>query len=256
MCDNPDVSSRIPPRLIRCAAVAAAVLLIACYGATASAQQCGGLWSALQRASLPSVVADVYELRCRIRAAGDEQDGAITPQVLRLRDSAHLRNSARLRDLRRLDALFDAALEVCDGHAERALLAAAVATIPYRSFPALLPLTGISVTVPISIESDEDLRRRLRGLPAVLLPDTPESGDRDKLAHFFGAAWLEMRVKSAPLTCDAGLLVEYGELLFKLEGAVDERDLTVNALGARFADRIMDGLDAAPSAVFLSVPPR
>jgi hypothetical protein len=207
------------------------------------------------------VLAGVYELRCRIRAAGngdagngvadngDAGNGAAGNGVAGNGD-------ARQRDLGRLDALFDAALAICHDNVADALLVAALASLPYKRFPAVIPLAGISVTVPVSLESDGQYQQRLRNLPSMLLPDSPASGDRDKLPHFFGSAWLQMLLKSAPLACDIGILVEWCEQTFKLEGAADERDLLVNGLGARFADRIMEGRDAAPSRAFLSVPSR
>jgi hypothetical protein len=162
-------------------------------------------------------------------------------------------DSARTRDLARLDSLYIDAMTLAEGDVHEALLALALATLPYRRFPAVIPLTGISITVPVSLESVCAYDKRLRNLPSILLPDTPHWGDRDKLPHFFGSAWLRLALGNRPVTDAAGVLVEMFEETFKLEGAQDDRDLAVDRLGARFAERLMRAPRTRPSTMFRSM---
>lgn len=193
---------------------------------------CGSFWAGLRRVLLPRQLSLIYDLR-ELITAQDPPD----PRT-------------RQTDLQRLDAIYVHAVYLAEGDIALTLFALSVATLPYHTFPARVPLLGWSVTVPVSMESREDFLRRLANLPGLLLADSPPQLDRDKLPHFFGSAWLHCMLRDEDLTMAAGELIEYGEELFKLEGFRDERDLVVNRLGARFADALMRQRLVLPSDFF------
>lgn len=158
---------------------------------------------------------------------------------------------ARPCDLLRLDAIWERAVYLADGDAQDALLAAAMATLPYRRFPARLPVIGLEFTVPVSSESEEEFLRRLARLPGLLFADTPAGFDRDKLPHFFGSAWLQFQLREPDAVLFMGRTVEVLESGFELEGALDARDLRADRLGALFARTLQRGRFIRPSQMFL-----
>lgn len=192
------------------------------------------VWTGLRRILLPRELSLVYDLRALITA-----QQPLAPRT-------------RQADLRRLDAIYVHAVYLAEGDIALTLFALAVATLPYHTFPARIPLLGWSVTVPVSTESREDFSRRLANLPGLLLADSPPQLDRDKLPHFFGSAWLHCTLRDEELTMAAGELIEIGEEVFKLEGFRDERDLVANRLGASFADALMRQRRVLPSDIFMN----
>ena len=153
-------------------------------------------------------------------------------------------------DLRRVNEIYARALYFAEGNAAEALFVAAAATLPYRRFPARIPLIDAGIDVPVSTESEEMFSKRLRNLPGRLFADTPPSLDRDKLTHFFGSAYLQLKLNNPEIACGAGDLIEGFESLFKIEGFRDERDVRVNALGVRYARLLQRQIDVPPSLMF------
>ena len=196
------------------------------------------LWQEIRRYLLPDELAHVYELRAII---GSFTEFSHDPDP-RVRQA---------QDLSRLDSMYLRAIALCEGDIQEALVVIAAATLPYHTFPAVVPLTGIVFWVPVSTESAGDFNFRLHALPSQLFLDTPIGGDRDKLPHFFGSAWLYSVTKSNAIVTLIGRSVEIFESLFKLEGAFDERDMQSDSLGIEFAKQIMENNDALPSHVFL-----
>jgi hypothetical protein len=207
--------------------------------------------------------AEVAAVRCEdfpaVSRGGTTLAGLVLPRAWllqhRLRaDIAALERPACITgacDLRRLDAIWERALYLADGDAQDALLAAAMATLPYRRFPARLPLIGLVIIVPVSSEGEQEFQHRLSRLPGLLFADTPADFDRDKLPHFFGSAWLQLLMHEPDAVLAAGHMVEILEGGFKLDGALDARDLRADRLGALFARTLQRGHFIRPSQMFL-----
>lgn len=195
----------------------------------------GGHWTFLRRLLLPREISLAYELRALIAA-----QQPLAPR-------------SRTGDLRRLDAIYLRAVYLAEGDPFLALIALSIATLPYHTFPARVPLLGITVTVLVSTESHEAFERRMTNLPGMLLRDTPRSLDRDKLPHFFGSAWMQCVTANSSLVESAGEMLEFGEMMFKLEGSRDERDIVVNRLGAAFAMALQRHRCVLPSDMFKSM---
>ncbi len=194
-----------------------------------------GVWPVIRRLLLPKELSVAYDLRALIAAQ--------RPLAPRSREG----------DLRRLDAIYLRAVYLAEGDPFVALLALSLATLPYHTFPARVPLLGITVTVPVSTESHEAFERRMTNLPGMLLRDSPHSLDRDKLPHFFGSAWMQCVLSNAAVVESAGEILEFGEELFKLEGSRDERDIVVNRLGIAFAVALQQHRRVLPSDIFKSM---
>jgi len=193
------------------------------------------VWRILRRVLFPFELAVMYELREYIS------------------DLPLPESRTRETDLQRLDEIYDHAVYLAEGDAKTALLASAWATLPYHRFPAVVPLLGWTVTVPVSTESVASYRRRLANLPGKLFLDSPPSLDRDKLPHFFGSAWMQCVFNAPELVDTAGEMIELFEAVFKLEGSRDPRDIIANRLGICFAMYLQSRLAVRPSDIFRTI---
>jgi hypothetical protein len=216
-------------------ALACALFLILSAGAAAQSLL-DGVWPYFRGAMLPRAWEKVYELRAAIRG--------FTHDTSNIDPAAH-----RLHDLVLVDSIYFAAVDLCDGNIREAVFVCSVATLPYHSFPAVIPLTGIVIRVPVSTESRAAFERRMTALPGQLFADTPSGGDRDKLPHFFGSTWLYLMTRNDDLVHFLGHCVEFFESVFKLEGSEDERDIHADDLGAAFGRLLLEHADAKPSEV-------
>ncbi len=159
-------------------------------------------------------------------------------------------DTSREASLARLDSIFLKALEITEGDMEESLFISAISTIPYKSFLATLPVLGGAVSVPVSFESAEAFLLRREHLPTHLLRASPREGDRDKLPHFFGSAWLQLRLRNPAVARSLGYGVEVFERMFFLEGAFDDRDIDANILGIAFAEALMRERNVLPSRMW------
>jgi hypothetical protein len=120
-----------------------------------------------------------------------------------------------------------------------------------------LPLVGSLLWVPLTSEFQEEFLRRRSDLPSRLYADTPPGvfGDRDKLQHFFGAAFLTYVFESGNAASRVGKFLEWGEDALVVEGALDQRDLRANGQGEAFASCLLRGKAVLPSMFFTTVLP-
>jgi hypothetical protein len=90
-------------------------------------------------------------------------------------------------------------------------------------------------------------------LPKNLFFDSPQNnfGDKDKLAHFFGSAFLSYESKFFDLGKLIGYFVEAFEESFKVQSSVDIRDLDVNEYGRFFGELLKENDNLLPSQIFL-----
>lgn len=216
---------------------AASALFFSLASASPAQPGSGGWWPAVRRFLLPDELAGVYELREAIRSL--RSDTTFDDPLIH-----------RRHDLDMVDSIYLRSLDICEGNVRDALVICAVATLPYHTFPAIIPLTGIVIWIPVSTESRETYERRLAALPGQLYPDSPRNGDRDKLPHFFGSAWLYVVIRHAPSVSLIGRIVEVFESVFKLEGSQDERDIDANAGGILFGKMLLERDHALPSEAF------
>jgi hypothetical protein len=118
---------------------------------------------------------------------------------------------------------------------------------------------GVSVSglgpllwLPLTAEFEEDFEARIARLPSALYPDSPPgpAGDRDKLQHFFGSAFLTFFSESVETADEAGRFVEWGEGAFIVDGMSDDRDLRADRHGQDFGLRLRADPSALPSESF------
>ena len=148
-------------------------------------------------------------------------------------------------DVRAVDAVYVRAMQMTNNNTAMALLLAAIATFDHR-------LVGLKVPVfqlffPLSNESLEQFNWRVNNLPVQLYADTPPSGDRDKLQHFFGSAFLTFIFESRDVAERFGDFVEEGEDTFIVDGVLDNRDLRADRQGQDFGIALLGDNNRLPS---------
>lgn len=150
-------------------------------------------------------------------------------------------------DRQAVDAIFNRALHLCWNNTGEALLICLLSTIDHRSFGIELPLVGDILWFPLTSEFPEEFQRRVHALPRDLYPDTPPEGDRDKLQHFFGSAFLTILTEDPGAAERSGWFVEWGEERFIVGGVNDVRDLRADLQGAKFGLGLMSDIELRPS---------
>ncbi len=150
-------------------------------------------------------------------------------------------------DMRAVDAIYLRALRLVEYEIGRALFLSMVATMEHRKLGIHLGPLG-TMSMPLTFEEDSLFRARIQNLPARIYDDSPqdEHGDKDKLQHFFGSAYLAY-VSSPDVARTAGDLIEKGEATFIVGGVDDPRDRRANRQGERFGTDLVYVKNLLPS---------
>ncbi|MDI6767134.1 MAG: hypothetical protein QME52_09960 [Bacteroidota bacterium] len=151
-------------------------------------------------------------------------------------------------DLRSVDAIYIQALKLTYDNTAIALLLSLVACFDHRFVGLKVPV--FALFFPLSNESEEEFRQRVSNLPRFLYSDTPAGkiGDRDKLQHFFGSAFLAFIFESQQVADNFSDFIEQGEKTIIVDGVLDERDIRANRDGQRFGLALLDNNHLLPSA--------
>ena len=152
-------------------------------------------------------------------------------------------------DINAVDAVFDEAMRLSWNNVYEALFLSFVATMDHSKFGVRLPVVGPILWVPLTSEFEDEFRVRVNALPKNLYNDSPASvsGDRDKLQHFFGSAFLAYIFESREASERVGEFIEWGEDKVIVDGALDERDFRANRQGQEFGLKLLDDSSAMPS---------
>jgi hypothetical protein len=134
-------------------------------------------------------------------------------------------------------------MDYTHGDLESALFASMLGTIEHEILP--LHVIGIHISLPLTTESSSRFALRVSHLPEHLYHTT--EGDRDKIQHFFGNAWIKQVAGMDWLAQVAGWLVEKGEGLFVDGSDDDPRDLHADYDGIRFSTEATVNSNSPPS---------
>lgn len=156
-------------------------------------------------------------------------------------------------DLTLVDSIYLRAVNIADEDYSEALLATTFTTIPYREVPIVVPLIKSLIYYPLVSANDSTFKKKNRNLPRYLFIDSPDNdyGDLDKLAHFFGNAFIGYSENILDLSHLIGYFVESFEEDFKVDSRVDYRDLDVNSYGNYFGKLLEKHNELLPSQVML-----
>lgn len=152
-------------------------------------------------------------------------------------------------DLAMVDSIYKRAIHFYNDDYEEALLALTFATIPYRRVPIVIPLIKSRLYYPLISANDSISNLKNQNLPNQLFYDSPDNdyGDKDKLAHFFGNAFIGYAENILNLADVFGYFVEAFEEDFKAQSEVDFRDVDVNWYGVLFGDLLETNKKILPS---------
>lgn len=155
-------------------------------------------------------------------------------------------------DLNILDSLYLKAVIFYNGDVSEALLALAFATLPFNKMPVTIPFTGIKLNLKLPSVNQKLFNLKKANLPGRVFFDSPQRGgqDKDKVAHFFGNAFLSYNIRFINLSKFLGLFIEHFESAFKVSGGVDFRDLQTNYLGEYFGYSLRNHNELLPSQFF------
>lgn len=151
-------------------------------------------------------------------------------------------------ELAHVDSIYIKALGYSEGDIATALFSASVAVLNRTDIRPTFPLLGV-IRLPLPSEDSLDAEKRISHLPRYFLSDSPHDkwGDSDKLAHFFGSAYLAYVTGTKFIPDVLGNTVEKGEVAFKLDASADPRDVFANRLGQNFGTILRENMDVLPS---------
>jgi hypothetical protein len=156
-------------------------------------------------------------------------------------------------DRKAADAIYVRAMKLTNNNTALALLLSALACFDHQDVEIRNPV--FYLVFPLGDESYDDFRARVKNLPSRLYGDTPHEGDRDKLQHFFGSAFLTYISESRASADRFGEFIEEGEDAFIIGGVDDNRDRRANRQGQLFATALFDNNLQYPSAFLVPEPP-
>ncbi len=155
-------------------------------------------------------------------------------------------------DLMIVDSLYILAVEFYDGDISEALLALTFATLPFNKMPVSIPFIDYRIDLRLPSVNQSLFELKKKNLPGIVYFDSRLKGgqDKDKVAHFFGNAFLAYNVTYFNLSKFMGILVEMFESAFKVSGGIDFRDLQTNYLGEFFGHSLNKNPKLLPSQFF------
>ena len=156
-------------------------------------------------------------------------------------------------DLKTVDSIFIQSCNHSNKDFSEALLALTFATVPYKEVPIQIPLLKVIVNYPLISASDSIFLLKNENLPRYIFFDSPADnyGDKDKLAHFFGSAYISYASNIFDLGDPIGYFVEVFEESFKVQSTIDERDLITNNLGNTFGKLLKQNKNILPSQIII-----
>ena len=135
-----------------------------------------------------------------------------------------------------LNLIYEDALKYYDGDISETLLALTFATLPFNKMPLTIPLVNLKLDLRLPSVDQKLFELKRDNIPGKIFFDSPITlyGDKDKISHFFGNAFLAYNVSLFNLSKFLGFIVEMFESVFKVSGMIDYRDLVANNLGEYF----------------------
>lgn len=156
---------------------------------------------------------------------------------------------AYCNDLTLVDSIYSKSLQINEGDISESLLALTFATLPFDKMTVEIPLINSKTNLQLQEVDSVLFKTKNTNLPSQLFFDSPPNGDRDKLAHFFGNAFLSYNISVFNISKILGIFVELFEESFLVSGGLDYRDITVNYLGEFFGKFLNKNNKLLPSEV-------
>ena len=145
-----------------------------------------------------------------------------------LNNLVHSDNSEKNLEL--IDSLYSYSMKITEDKNEAFFLLTMV-TLPYRVIPLKIPYLGIEYGIPLPSVDEKMFKQKTKMTPGKLFFDSPPSGDRDKVPHFFGNAFLAHSFGYFNISKFMGIFIELFERAYISSGEFDLRDFMINGLG-------------------------
>ena len=151
-----------------------------------------------------------------------------------------------------VDTLYKRSVQFYNGNISEALLALTFATLPFNKMPVTIPFINIRIPLRLPAVNEKLFNIKKKNLPGIVYFDSRTKGgqDKDKVAHFFGNAFLSYNISFLNVSKVLGIFVELFEASFKVSGGVDFRDLQTNGLGEAFGNALRKNNKLMPSQFF------
>jgi len=152
-------------------------------------------------------------------------------------------------DLEKVDSLFSKSKTFFNDDISEALLCLTFTCLPFDKIE--LKIFSRIINIPLPSPPKKIFESRLKNLPSKLFFDSPENdfGDKDKLSHFFGNAFLNYNIGFFNLSKFMGIFVEIVEEGLFIEGSYSKKDLVTNSLGELFAEVVKSNEQVLPSDI-------
>ncbi|MEW6004913.1 MAG: hypothetical protein AB1695_06305 [Stygiobacter sp.] len=154
-------------------------------------------------------------------------------------------------DLEKVDSLFSKSKTFFNDDISEALLCLTFTCLPFDKIE--LKIFSRIINIPLPSPPKKIFESRLKNLPSKLFFDSPHNdfGDKDKLSHFFGNAFLRYNFSPFNISKFMGIFVELTEENFFANGGYNYRDLIANNIGEIFAEMLLKNKNSKPSKAFL-----
>jgi len=151
-----------------------------------------------------------------------------------------------------IDSLYKKALLFFNYDISESLLCLTFTCLPYNNIKIRMPFNS-QIIIPLPSPPQNIFNKRLSNLPSNIFFDSPQNdfGDKDKLSHFFGNAFLRYNFGFFNLSKFMGIFVENVEEAIFIEGGFDKRDIIANNLGELFGNSLRINNDTLPSEVLI-----
>lgn len=151
-------------------------------------------------------------------------------------------------DMRTIDAIYLKSLKIADYNIARALFLSFLAVLEHHTVDFKMPIFS-PLKVPLTFEKDSVFFARMKHLPTHVYSDSPtdQGGDRDKLQHFFGSAYLSYTSEAPQFAKAIGNFIEWVEPIFIVGGTDDPRDKYANKQGESFGRDLLVVTTLLPS---------
>lgn len=151
---------------------------------------------------------------------------------------------------KQIDQLFKVAVNFYEGDISEALLALTFTCLPFNHIKVKF-LFGSQLKIPLPSPPKKIFDKRLENLPSKLFFDSPNTsfGDKDKLSHFFGNAFLKYNFGFFNMSKFMGIFVENVEEGLFVEGGYSFRDIIANNLGELFGKLLKENKNILPSDI-------
>ncbi|MBI5216315.1 MAG: hypothetical protein HY960_11230 [Ignavibacteriae bacterium] len=178
------------------------------------------------------------------------QNGMELKEFIRSSEFKQVRNT--YGDQKAIDAIFIRSMQLTHNNTGFSLLLSTLAVFDHRTLGFKVPL--FKLFFPLSDESEKEFNQRVQNLPTKIFSDSPNTkrGDKDKLQHFFGSAFLTFAFESPSAAGRFGTAIEQGEESFVVGGANDTQDERANELGQKFGVALMENPFRFPSEFLYS----